>query len=351
LWGYVPEFCSVPQTLLESAVVLHSPAADRAFDLEVDLDRGRIHLANRKPQGTARVQLGFLKRRWEITLLDGSSEACVELSGMVQPAADRADDRKVPWMISVFTKGRVTLKTHEQQLDLENKSRVRWTTVVGSPFYRDELTELPVWWTKPPDANDPKAGYVMVALKDWDASLRNPGDFLQDCFDRCGGKDALPAERRRDPVFREIGTYFLGSLDNEGIPLLVRLLQDPDSAEVRRASIHGLRAWLSRGPQNDKFLASLLRTVITPPSEAPLVQRLLYPQDITGGPRRVQQALLAQLDDENITVRELASWHLEALAGAAKKLPKFDAGASAEERRSGVQEWKTFLGDAARPKQ
>jgi hypothetical protein len=355
LWGNVPEFCAVPPLLLESAVILKAESAAE-IDLDLTLLRGRVHLANAKKDGPAKIRLRYLREIWELTLSDSNSEVVAELWGMLAPASEKASSHTLPLRLGLFTKGAVSLRTPlaETPLELPNHSRVSRVNEANSPLYRTVSADLPDWWARPPDAKQARVADVMLSLKDWENRLREPGDLTQDIFRHTESqRGRQPNNRDDDPTFRSLGVYFLGSFDGDGIPLVVRLLEDPDYAEVRRAAAHALRAWLARDNRHDSQLTPILQARIDPPQRAADVQRLLYPfpTDTVNDRQKWTQLtkeLLALLEDKNIALRDLAAWHLEELArgSGAPELPFFDAGADVATRIEIARKWKRILNGA-----
>jgi hypothetical protein len=357
LWGNVPEFCSVPSLLLESAVVLK--AADPGdVDLDLVLVRGRIHIANPKKAGSARIRLRYLREAWEITLPDANSEICAELWATLQPPSEKGSDGKLPVTLGLFTKGKVALRTSPKTeiLDLPDGTRISRMNEANARLYRSAPGQIPDWWLQPPDIKQARVADVMLSLKDWDQHLQQPGDLLYDVFKLCeSNRSNQPADRAIDPTFRCIGAYFLGSFDAEGIPLAVRLLEDPDHTEVRRAAAHSLRAWLARDARNEDTLRELLRARIDPPQRASDVQRLLhpFPADTVSNRAKWSQVtkdLFDLMNDSNVALRDLAAWHLAEIARVAgiRELPLFDAGAPAEARSRVVREWQRMLAGGPR---
>jgi hypothetical protein len=360
LWGNVPEFCSFPPSLLESVVMLKAPD-EEGVDLDLILIRGRVHLANTKKHGAARIRLRFLHETWEVTLPDSSGEVCAELWSALRQPTEKGERRALPLALGLFSKGRVTVRTEAQTIDLQDRMYVSWMNEAGSQLARGQWDQLPTWWTKHPVASNPREADVMVSLKDWDERLREPGNFLQEVFKHCAAtKKERAAAKEDDPTFRELGVYFLGAFDGEsvseeGISLVVRLLEDEDDAEVRRAAAHVLRAWLARnalhGARLTPILQARLKARTDPGEKAAVVQRLLYPYDgeVLNKPaewKELREKLLASLDDENIAVRELAAWHLEELAGAKGvqgSLTPYNATAPDEERRKAIRQWEIAI--------
>ena len=190
----------------------------------------------------------------------------------------------------------------------------------------------------------------MASLSDWSEELRDPGDLIDEVFRRCeAGAAGRPGARESDAIFRSLGAYFLGAFDSEGMPWVVRLLEDPRHTEVRRAAAHTLRAWLARDSRNSEPLTLMLQARMNRP-QAATVLRLLspFPEADVKDPQKRQglcDELLVFLDDGNLAVRELAAWHLEEMARQvlSRELPPYDAGASSAARKPVVQEWKRSL--------
>jgi hypothetical protein len=352
LWGNVPEFCTVPPLLLESAVALK--AADSAdVDLDLVLVRGRIHLANTKKSGPARIRLRFLRDTWEITLADGSSEVAAELWGALLPPLEDGASATRPLTLGLFTKGTVALKPAPGApiVDLPDRTRLSKVNEPNASLHRSVMAEPPDWWSQPPDIKQARIADVMLSLKDWEERLRQPGDLMNEIFRGCESRQPnRPRDQKVDPTFRSIGAYFLGAFDGEGIPLVVRLLEDPDHAEVRRGAAHSLRAWLARDPRHEDSLKKILRARIEPQQSAAEVWRLLYPfpeDTVTKREKwsRQSQDLLILMGDGNIALRDLAAWHLRELAREAgvSDLPAFDPGAPEDSRRQVVAAWKRML--------
>jgi pSer/pThr/pTyr-binding forkhead associated (FHA) protein len=352
LWGNVPEFCSAPLALLESVVMLKAPEAGQdACDLDLVLIRGRIKLSNAKKAGAARVRLRFLREAWEITLADAESEVCAELWGLLLPEA-RGAVQTQPLTIGVFTKGRVAIRLSPKgnAQDLANHTLVRRLNERNAQVIQTVLPRLPGWWERPPSAKEPREADVMASLSDWNEELRDPGDLVDEVFRRCEtGAAARPGAREGDAIYRSVGVYFLGAFDSEGMPWVVRLLEDPGQSEVRRAAAHTLRAWLARDARNSDALTLMLQARMNRP-QAATVLRLLSPfpeVDVKDRDKRqgLCDELLVLLDDGSLAVRELAAWHLEEMARQvlARELPAYDAGANSSARRPVVQQWKQFL--------
>jgi hypothetical protein len=333
LWGNVPQLCGFPPLLLESTVMLNAP--EKGIDLDVTLERGRIKLASRKESGPAHVRLRFLREVWDVTLPDATSEVCAELWTALLPADPGAKRKTLPLSLGIFIKGSAVLRTARspERQELKDRSRVSWINAAGAPLFRAEMPELPGWWSKPPDVREDRVADVMISLEDWAGRLEKTGEVVETI------QTAIAAEK--DPTFRELGMFFLASLD--AAPYLVNHLEDGRHARVRRAAAHGLRAWLCHGTGRDAELMRLLQVRVNSAPRATLTFRLLHPlgEEERKRPDTYQQ-LIAHLDDEGLAVRELASWHLEELVPGGEKIP-YNPAEPVEKRRAAVEEWKKVL--------
>jgi hypothetical protein len=344
LWGNVPQFCGVPPLLLESVVMLHMPK--EGTDLDLTLEWGRIKMANRKANGPARVRLRVQREVWDLTLNGSDSEACAELwAALPQPAAKSQD---MPLTCGLFTKGAVTLQRtgpHAQHLDLREKfERVTWINVAAAPLFTQKMDELPGWWEPPKATKDDPVGNaiadVMISLTDWVDKLTGTG-HLGDTIQKAVAESP-------DPGFREQAMFFLAALDEA--PYLANYLQDPKHERVRRAAAHALRSWLTRGRGRAAELPRLLQATVNSKEKADLIFDLLHPlsEDDLKRPETYQK-LISRLDDDNLAVRELASWQLTDLAPMEAAKLTYNPAADHEERHQVVANWQKVLPPGSLP--
>jgi hypothetical protein len=340
LWGNVPEFCGLPPLLLESAAMLNAP--DPGIDADVTLEWGRIKLANVKPSGPARVRLKFQREVWDLTLPRQDSEAAVELWSLQVPVAE-ARRPSLSLVAGLFTRGPVVLDRQggrsgvpAEHLDLADHTRVTWMSGTAGPLRKFAMDGPPAWWAKP-DPNAP--GYERVAdaagaLAEWDKRVNGTGDLV--------GTILKAVEESDDLSFREQGTYFLAALDRPSY--LVHYLEDGLQTRVRRAAAHALRAWLGRTPGRAARLEELLQVKVNSPQKAALILQLLHPfaPDDLKRPDTYQK-LIADLDDKSAAVRELASWHLEAMLPDVARKIAYNAGDAPEQRKPMVKKWQEAL--------
>jgi hypothetical protein len=362
LWGNIPEFCGEPPTLLESAAMLNAP--EPGTDLDVTLEWGRIKVANhKKTKEPAHVRLRFERQVWDLTLAAPDGEAVVELWSRL-PHADEAVKRKqLALTLGLFTSKAVTLHRNkpDETLELADHTRVAWAS--GNPkLFQTVLPEKPVWWAKPPDPKNDALADLMISLDDWSAKLGGVSDEPAAAGPKKGSTaddsglvtTILKEEgKSADQAFRELGMYFLAALNEPGF--LVSRLEDGKSPRVRRAAAHALRCYLSRGADRSAKLRDYLKVKADSPEKAALILTLLhpFPPDQLRDPaarQKIIQQLVADLNDDSLAVREMASWHLEGLAPQTAKKIAYNAAADAGQRQQVVAEWQKELSRTPAPR-
>jgi hypothetical protein len=348
LWGNLPDFSVMPP-VLESVVVLHAPPD--GTDLDFTLDRGRVVVANRKaPSGPARVRLRFLGEVWDVELPDPTSEVALELwgdfgsTGGPRPASPRT-------VFSLSTRGRTLVKVLRTQLQLED----RWGLSCSSDDLRtlkpQAPSRLPEWWAKV----EPGSGAAQRALR----SLRDWSDLLGGKKAPAGGAEPAVAriktqvEEVSDGDTQGVGILFLGSLD--GVEPLLGFLGDRHNQNVRSATALALQSWLSRGGQRARELADLLENRGYAKDTAQLIVHLLplFPAEALGTPE-TYEALVCQLDDETLLVRDLS--YRQLVQGGVKgylppewKAIEYDPVWEHKDRWPAVEEWEALLADGKVP--
>jgi hypothetical protein len=329
LWGNLPEFSAFPP-VLESAVMLN--AAPAGFDLDLTLERGRVHLANTKPADAARVQIRFLREVWQLTLPEPGAEAAVELWTL--PAGPATGPAPV-LCLGLFTKGKARLQAGAKVLELADRSRVTWVHGSGAAPQVEVLPELPEWWTKPPDRGKPLVADALLTLSDWAGHLNRSTEVIDTLLTR--------VRESNDSTLRVVGLLFLAALD--GAPFLVDFLEDRQHAEVRGTARHAVQAWLGRRPENGAELQRLLQEKRGLAREkAALVCKLLQPLPAYDLARaETYQELIGRLDHENLLVRDLAFWHLANLVEEGPRKIAYDPAQNAEQRRPAVEQWRKLV--------
>ncbi len=334
LWGNLPELSRFPP-VLESVVMLKDPAP--GIDLDIILDRGRIHIANRKAGEAVKARLRFLHETWDVTLSGVESEICAELWSLPPQTAATSGRVPIP-CLGLFTRGRVLVSARQQQLDLAGPSRVSWVSSEPGSLVCDPLPQLPDWWAKPPDAGSPQTADAQVCLLDWQKTLLG----AQAITDRILTELRGPKDPK-DTTYRKIGLLFLSALN--GQQSLVEFLDTPYSSEVRGTTAYLLRSWLSQNPNHPTELARMLQEIRGySKGKAQLVVELLQPISAQEQARpETYQRLINLLNHEGLPVRDLAFWHLALLAGPEKGTIDYNPAGRSDERKKGMDQWRKLI--------
>jgi hypothetical protein len=336
LWGNLPEFSAFPP-VLECAVMLNLPAA--GADLDLTLERGRIHVANTKPAGAAQVQLRFLNQTWQLTLPEPGAEAGAELWTL--PPGSTASPTPVA-CLGLFIKGKAQLRAGGQTLELADHARVAWVQGPHAVPEVDVLKELLEWWSKVPDRNKPEIADALLTLKDW-ADLLQSSDEVVD-------RIRTRVQESKDSTLKVVGLLFLAALD--GAPVLVGFLEDRSHPEVRGTARHAVQTWLARRPENVAELQGLLEKQGYSREKAILACKLLRPLPAAELARpETYQDLIRCLDHENLLVRDLAFWHLANLVAEGPRKIAYDPAADEQHRRQAIEQWRKLVppGKVPRP--
>jgi hypothetical protein len=183
---------------------------------------------------------------------------------------------------------------------------------------------------------------------------------LRELADRWGDRKpaVVLAEAAADesPARRAAAVLALGALDE--LPRLLDVLDDPGPARQadRDLAVFALRRYLSRGPEAAKALydakaqAGAFSDKKYKPREAATALELLYdfPQATARAPETFQFLLGLMAQEERVSLRELAHWHLLRLAQPVK-LPEYNAAWPVEKRRAAVAEVKKLVEDGKLP--
>jgi pSer/pThr/pTyr-binding forkhead associated (FHA) protein len=338
LWGTTPDFPGTPS--FESAVQL-GDAAD--VDLDLQLNRGRILLVNRKPSGKATVRVRFLKETWQLELSEPGTEAAVELTTPLATAADQRPELSVQVSLLAI-RGSVRLETGQKPILLGEHQQVTWTNAKGSWLHPDTLRELPPWRTKGPDLKNPEVLLAVASLKDWAKllSASTTGSAADWPIDRIRARVRDPGTTNPDAP---LGVLFLAALDL--VDPLVDSLYDPRPS-VRGTAIFCLRRWMSRAPHHAEEFTHSLQKKGYNKEKAKLILSLMYAIP----PAALQPAKISELvgllDNEDLVVRDLALMHLQ-VAAESGKLPEkalklqFEPTDDEAKRKEMVKQWKELL--------
>ncbi|HEV3144527.1 MAG TPA: hypothetical protein VGZ47_11630, partial [Gemmataceae bacterium] len=332
LWGNVPQVSAFP-LVLESAAILYLPAKE--FDLDFNLDRGRVLLANGKKSGECRIRLRFLHEIWDITLPDEKSEAVAEVWNVSPPdAPDIPEDAGLKPVVCVglYMKGPAKVRAGSKDIKITKDSQLSWTSLQKQAPEPQPLAALPDWWAKTPDDK------FRLALADFHEALGNKSNrmLVDDIVTRL-------REKRNDPHLEATGILLLGAMDS--LPLVIDGLERSDST-VRSATITELRYRLTRGPDQRQKLVQALTDPRAGYSQekAQLILWLLQgASDAEARRSETYQKLITCLNHEDLPVRDLAYRELQMLAPDIAPSIDYNPAGPEKQRQQAVEQWKQKL--------
>jgi hypothetical protein len=333
LWGDIPDGSS-PLVLLESAGTINdSPDVD----LDITLARGRISIANHKPQGAAKVRVRFHKQVWGLTLLENGTEVAMELVGfprvgfVKETAASVDPDLGLGlFVLHGQTYLRVAYSTYLMS-EPPGTGYFSWTGDGGPAPGPRMLEELPPWARKLP-ARGKEA-----------QAMREAQDKLASQMLHKAGVEVPLQETLKDKAAssRILAVYSFGAIDD--LTNLVEALGNEAHREVRLAAITTLRHWLGLKAEHDQQLFRALDGAYRP-RVAELLMNLLHPSSQRQAREpETYEALIAYLKHEKIAVRELAHLQLVTLVPEGGKKISYDPAGTAQQREHSFQEWKKLI--------
>jgi hypothetical protein len=326
---------TLPFPVLETAFVLNEA---KGVDLDLTLDRGRVQLINRKEQGAARVRLRVRDWSGEVVLTGPGAAVALEMYGRWAGGVPfRKEPRPgeapvLPWSVLAL-KGEVVLKGPRHEFTL--KAPPGPALLEGDALAEDEpspqfLDKLPAWAAG--RGADEKAQKLAAIMARWrkraaEASVTEATDELLQSDD---------ATARRSAVL------LLAALDD--IDGLAKALVSARHQDAWDAGIIALRHWIGRGPGQDQRLYRLLTEKKTvSPREAEAILQLLhgFGDDDLKQPE-TYDALISYLGSEDLSLRELAYWHLRRLVPAGREIP-YDPLAPKDKREAGIKAWRRLV--------
>jgi hypothetical protein len=346
-WGNVPQVSPFP--ILESAVVLYEP---KGADLDLALQRGRVVLTNTKEKGSAKVRIRLPGTTWELTLPEPGAEVALEMYGR-WPRGVRFDpeskDGPTLEMVLLVLKGGAELSAGSRQFGgmaaPPGAAYFHWDSVAGNDGTPRKLVDLPEWTSKKlPETPEAKAAAAVLGQIAKEMQSKKPEAVMAGL--------AAAADAEKDPlkagILRRAAVYGSASLDELGP--VVDALADKH-ADVRDAAVQALRAWIGRGPGQDRKLYDWLQAdkKFSKGQSATVLDLLHSFGDDDLGRPETYEALIAELRHARPAVRELAAWHLYRLVPAGKDIA-YDPTGSDEDRAKAVKAWKTLVPDGTVPR-
>jgi hypothetical protein len=333
-----------PQGILESAVTLRSTPG---IDLDLLLSRGRITVANAKPQGEARIRIRFGEETWDLTLPQPGSEAALQLRHSYPPGfqGESGGEEPVAEVHLLALHGEVHLQIRYDSYSLHGApgpAEFSWNNVGAMSRRPKELQQLPAWAESPARLAGPTVTEEMrEALANLQARLEahhaNPVASLL--------KEGL---NQPAPASRVLAVYGLGAVDKLG-ELVSVLGDEKQQAEVRRAAIIAIQHWMSREAENEQRLSEALKKKYSS-ATAEIVLHLLhgFSQAQLQQPA-VYASLISYLQHVDLPVRELAYNHLRSLVPTGRNV-SYDPASGPAQRRAAAGEWKKLIPEGSVPK-
>jgi hypothetical protein len=328
LWGNVPEFWDSP--VMESVAIIH---ANPEFDLELTLDRGRILIANRKPQGAATARIHFLEQSWDLTLLEPNTEVAVELFAKKRPYTPGPNGTSPLLLLGVVAlKGQAKLKADFDEHLLTSPSILEWDSIDGAADQPRSLPRPPDWWTARSATRTPKARAMESAL--YGLSQRF---VVKDKI------DVVLAETLRDidPVNHTIAVRCLAALQD--LVALIDALFDDKHSDIRADAIESLRYVVALDGNNDERLAAALKHKNFSGPQTQIALQLLHGYtDQQWQNRQTRVGVAEYLLHEKLPIREMAHHLLVSAMPEGKKI-SYDAAGDAKQRRHACEEWQKLV--------
>lgn len=325
---------SSPVPVLETAFTLGS---EPNVDLAVTLDRGRIDLENRKPDGPAVAVVKLHEFAWTITLDKPRSKVAVELAGRRPPGVrfDPATPPVPPALSAVLVVlyGSASVSDGRNTVGLSappGPAQLSWTSTGGSDPKAVKLDRLPAWASPQAERTPEALGFREAVSKLRNLRADNPG----------AAADALLASKV--PFEWRVGLVTAAATDD--LPKLAKVLSESADPAVWDSGVTVLRHWLGRGPGQDRRLFQFLTQDLKyEPAAAATVIDLLA----GFGPAELNRpetydVLVEYLQHDRPAVRNLAAWHLVRLVPAGKAIP-FRPNASKADLVPAYKEWRRLV--------
>lgn len=359
LWGMLREQFFFPP-VQESVVELH---AHDQLEADLTLRRGRITLTSLKTT-PVRVRLRFdnptnpnLKNVWDLTFETLGTEVLMDLWSAFSPGEPFYRQPDHPNRIGpqammhlIVLRGRLTLRHDNQTVSLQEPPGTAlrvWSSF--SETRTGELPSVPDWATpnpKPPPNMPAEAEKRFLDLRDKMLAARDSfGTSLSGKNDKIDV--TLPLLLKSDnPFERTLAVRSFGAIND--LPSLVDALADPERRDVRQAAMDTLRRWVACERDNDYKLFAELQQKYKK-AEAEDIMTLLHSFSAAQiAEKETYEALVDNLDNPRIAIRELAAWHLYALAPVGASIrysPEADQGI----RLLAQREWRKLITDGKVP--
>ncbi|HJZ55681.1 MAG TPA: hypothetical protein VKE74_12005 [Gemmataceae bacterium] len=326
LWGNVPEqlgsTAAGVRVPLEARVRIHQPP--QGFDADLTLLTGRVYLSTKNPEG-AKVLVRFAGEVWNIRLKDEKTDVMVEVLTAFVPGSPYFREGGEPARVSAriaVSKGAADLdapKRFKKLAEVAGPAVLTWNSVTGQvdgpkPYDRADPnfvrfldTYIPPEWAK----------MVNQSLADFVGRLVDPNGLHLMLAEQLGQPPSTDRVRQlecRLAVYAQAAIATTPEIE-DGIALLVDVLNEQIRGYARAVAPTALSAWLARDPANTaRLFTVMVEKKRVPADEADLILQLLrgYVPVRRSTPKDYEKVdqLVKHLSSRSIAVRELALWNL-----------------------------------------
>lgn len=344
LWGNLLEF--LPLMEFESAIVPHVPSS--GFDAELTLLRGRIQIKNLNINTPAKVRLRFHDQVWDLTFAAKSETVADLLFSFGEGARFSRQTGGESPMIHLFLgvpMGKVTVQVRDLDpikltappgpalLGWDNKSKIQPPAVLKEA--------LPQWaWNMPTKSPAKEAAMEM----------KSTADALVARLTEKGATPSLALEELAEsqkPSAQLYAAFSLPAIDK--VAPLVDSLDNLPRAALRGAAVISLRNWVARNPENALVLYHMLldkKGYTQQQADAVLQLLHTFSREDVAAPA-TYELLFGFLNDEKLSVRELALWHLVQLDPEGARQVNYNP--LQDERMPAINRWKKRLTEGKIP--
>jgi hypothetical protein len=362
LWGYLPELWPSPP-LLESVAEVHFNE-DPGLDLDMTFHRGRILLANDRPDRPVRIRMRFenpttpeATEYFDIVLQEKGAELLVDRWSLFMVSEPFYKDPKhanrlgpVAEMGLVARRGEIFLKAGDLPFrlvapPLKGPSILAWSSPKGinGPHTMDKLPETL--------SDDPPLPLIpgLEEKKATEIARRLREDMLK-ARDYFGGEvgpqkniDVVLTEAvsSQHPARRRLAVRCYGALDD--FESLIDALNSEKFPDVRQAAVESLQSWIATSRDAEYKLFNLLQKKYNyTAGHSVLIMDLLHTTFHSPHLRaqpETYNTLISHLNNDLLMIRELAAWHLYRLVPSAIQTIPFPLTTDRAACRKAQDEW------------
>jgi hypothetical protein len=306
------------------------------------LESGRVFISKPQPAqpGPSKVRIRFKSEVVDVTLLDETTEVCIDLFGRytagVPFSKTGGEAPQAEFYLGILS-GRAGVGVGFKEFpDIGAPSQLGWDNKSGlTTDPRPVRKEALEFWSKTPTVKSPNQGELEAALADFAKRVVAKTALIDVEF-----ASALKDDAER-PSRRVLAVLFLQAID--GMSHVADALSD-DNYAIRFTTVSALRHWTGQSPERDLDLyRRLIDKKRYSENHAEQVMQLLHRFDEEKADDPVLYATLFDLmGHERVAVRELAFGHLLRLdpVGANEAGARFDAAAPDDQRQTVIDRWK-----------